>query len=302
MMQTHQVAEGRHYRSGRQLPDVSYRSAMFWSSLARSLPTTAARAGFPMVAFSVLAALGCAARQPPVLEPLRLLEDRTPVVLIPGVTGSQLRDRETGKVVWGTASRFFSPRDGGYDLALPIGGAAPDRLEAFAPIVELKLLGIWKFDIYGSLLRLMEANGYRLGDLADPQPGDSFFFFPYDWRHGSSDAAGELAARLENLRRVRGDEVLRVSFLCHSNAARIARYFVQVRRRVTRRRCGGNGESSARRASRQADSDRDSQRWCACDVRRASSRSQVRPADRAQDTARGDIHDVVRLRSAAFLP
>jgi hypothetical protein len=172
-------------------------------------------------------AFGCAPRRVPVLEPLQAIEEKTPVVLIAGITGSMLRDRETGKVQWGNARRFFVPHDGGYAIARPIAPGVEDRLEAFAPILTVKLLGIWKFDVYAQLVRLMEANGYRMGDLDDPRPEDDFFFFSYDWRYGNVRAAEDLARKLEELRRVRGEETLEVSFVCQSNAARIARYFVK---------------------------------------------------------------------------
>lgn len=176
-----------------------------------------------------LAALSCACgpRRSPLLQPLLERERKTPVVLIPGVTGSMLREGETGKVRWGNARGFFFPHDGGYGLARPIPADTPDDLETFAPILQVTLLGIWKVDIYAALQRLMEANGYRPGNLDDPRPDDTFFFFPYDWRYSNGDAVRELARKLENLRRVRGEDTLHVDFVCQSNAARIARFFVK---------------------------------------------------------------------------
>lgn len=172
---------------------------------------------------------GCATHRPPVLEPLRDVKARTPVVLIPGITGTRLRDRETGRTVWGNSRSIFFPRDGGYRLALPIDLAEGERdsLEAGSLILHFRLLGLFRFEIYGSLIRLMEANGYRLGDLNHPRPDDTFFLFPYDWRHENLRAVQELAELLERLRQVRGDDVLRVNFICQSNAGRIARYFIK---------------------------------------------------------------------------
>ena len=46
------------------------------------------------------------------MEPLARAEVRTPVVLIPGITGSKLRDRDTGTVRWGNTRSLFFPRDG----------------------------------------------------------------------------------------------------------------------------------------------------------------------------------------------
>ncbi len=162
------------------------------------------------------------------LEPLREREDRTPVVLIPGITGSKLRVRETGQVVLGDAHGFFFPRDGGLLTALPIDqqDGSPDALEAFEAVTRVKILGL-KIDIYASLIKLMEQNGYRSGDLSDPRPEDNFFLFPYDWRHGNIRGAQELARQLERLRDARGQPTLSVNLICQSNAARIARWFVK---------------------------------------------------------------------------
>jgi len=191
--------------------------------LIRTEPRSAVVAIF-LVAVALLAP--ACSRRPPVLEPLVELDSRTPVVMIPGITGSKLRDRETGKVVWGNSRSIFAPRDGGRALMLPIG-AEEDRLEAFAPILKFTLLGIWRVDIYRPIQRMMLANGYTLGDLAAPRPGEDFFFFPYDWRQGNVRAARELVDRLEALRVARGEEVLHVNLVCQSNAARIARYLVK---------------------------------------------------------------------------
>ncbi len=178
---------------------------------------------------ALLLLVGCAGRRPPLLEPLRRLEPKTPVVLIPGVSGTELVERETGRVLWGNARSVFLPRDGGYTVALPphSDGAAPSALVAGGPVKAIRLFGVLRFEFYSKLIRLLEINGYRLGDLADPRPDDTFFIFPYDWRRGNVTAAAELGRLLENARRVRGDPVLRVHVICQSNAARIARYLVK---------------------------------------------------------------------------
>ena len=82
-------------------------------------------------------------------------------------------------------------------------------------------------DFYAQLLDLLESNGYRRGDLAEPRPDANAFVFWYDWRRSSDVAAAALADRLEALRRARGDEVLEVDLICQSNSARVARYFLK---------------------------------------------------------------------------
>jgi hypothetical protein len=178
---------------------------------------------------ALVVCVGCAAPRAPVSPALRDAPSRTPVVLIPGTTGSQLRDRETGRIVWGRAMNFFLPLDGGYELALPLedGTGGPDRLEPADPVDEVRLLGVFRIEVYRGIKRLMRQNGYRLGDLRRPRAEDDFFVFTHDWRRDNLHAVGELAGQLEGLRRARGEPQLRVVLVCHSDGAHIGRYFAK---------------------------------------------------------------------------
>jgi len=172
--------------------------------------------------------LGCGRKEPVVLEPLRSMDKRTPIVFIPGITGSKLRDLETGKLAWGNLSRLFSPRDGGYSSALPIvPETEPPNFKPEGLVERIRIPGLVSVDIYYSLIRALEANGYVVGDLASPTEEATLLLFAYDWRQENVNAATELAAGLERLRQVRGEGELRVDFICQSNAARIARYFIK---------------------------------------------------------------------------
>jgi hypothetical protein len=179
----------------------------------------------PLLALALLA-VGCVARKPPVHPGLVQRAERTPVVLVPGITGTALRDTETGRTVWGKSRNVFWPRDGGYELAVPLrpGAGREDSLEPSGPLLSLTLLGFFRFEAYGPLVRMMERNGYRLGSLDDPRPGESFFVFSYDWRYRNERAVRELVEALERLRRARGDAVLEVDLICHSNAGRMVRW------------------------------------------------------------------------------
>ena len=74
---------------------------------------------------------------------------------------------------------------------------------------------------------MLEANGYTLGDLDDPRPGESLFVFDYDWRRGNVESARMLSQALERLRVARGESALSVDLICQSNAARLARYYLK---------------------------------------------------------------------------
>jgi hypothetical protein len=165
-----------------------------------------------------------------------------PVVLVPGVTGTALRERDGGAVLWGRGKNLVLPRDGGYRLALPLGTSpgAPTTLEP-AFVLEKIRLGPLVKPIYGPLLRLLEARGLPRGDLAAPHPGELLFAFAYDWRRSNVESAGRLAEQLAGLRRVRGEERLRVRLLCQSGGAHICRWLAKYGAATLEQAEGGAG-------------------------------------------------------------
>jgi hypothetical protein len=153
------------------------------------------------------------------------LEPKTPIILVPGLTGSKLRDPKTGEIVWGTTARLLSPHDGGASLALSLDPNLRKEADLIAfDVIHRMNLGLKKLDIYGGLIDLLEAAGYRLGSLDDPHPDDTLFVVPYDWRRNNVSIAANLVVQLERLRVVRNESELRVHAICHSNSARIVRY------------------------------------------------------------------------------
>ena len=164
-------------------------------------------------------AIGCGRQKPLLLEP-RPDPPQRPVILIPGLSGTKLLDPDKDRTVWGNAGRIVAPRDGGYELALPLSDAERDKQGYVTDGVIKRIdFGITKLDIYGTLIDNFLANGY--------EAGETFFVFPYDWRYNNVDTARRLANQLEQLRIDRGEETLHVDIICQSNAARIARYFIK---------------------------------------------------------------------------
>lgn len=194
----------------------------------RGIRCLGAAAAIAIAAFA-LAATGCAAKRPPVNPELRDRTERNPIVVIPGITGTQLLDRETGAVAWGRGRNLLVPRDRGYGSALPIDGSPPAKV-AGDPVWGFRFLGAIPVRVYGEIERWLTANGYVTGDLDAPTPDATLYFFPYDWRRGAAEAAGALRDALERLRDVHGGtgaRPVRIDVLCQSNAAQIARYFVK---------------------------------------------------------------------------
>ncbi len=182
------------------------------------------------VGWAAALALGCAsARSVPDPAPAADAARGNPVVIVPGLTGTELRDRQTGRRVWGDGRSLLLPRDGGHALALPIaGGESRGReVEAGEVIERVRLLGVIRKPIYGPIARLLEEAGYRRGDLDEPRPEDGFFLFAYDWRRDSTVSARRLLERLEGLRRVRGEARLDVDLVCQSGGAHLCRYLAK---------------------------------------------------------------------------
>lgn len=163
-----------------------------------------------------------------VYPPLRDAPVARPVVFVPGIIGSKLRDRHTGKATWGTGINTILPHDGGDRAVLPLALAddAEARLEAYEVVDVVKLLWI-KREVFGSLADLLTNHGYQMGDLAAPKPEDNLFFFAYDWRWPNARGARLLYEQLEALRKARGEERLEIDLICQSNGAHLCRYLLK---------------------------------------------------------------------------
>lgn len=169
-------------------------------------------------------AVACSPRVAPVSVDDGRLErrgdGRRPVILVPGVTGSQLRDAG-GRTLFGTARPFFLPRDGGYRLARSLTEPEPP-LEAFDVIREVRVPGLFRKPIYQPILDLLQGAGYRAGDIDAPEAGATLYRFAYDWRQDNVDTARRLSERVAAVRRAAGDR--RVDLVCQSNGAHVCRW------------------------------------------------------------------------------
>ncbi len=178
---------------------------------------------------AVLLAAGCSQIVVPVDPALVVTGDKVPVLLVPGITGTRLRDPATGRLAWGDGLAVIRPHDGGYGLAQPIDPAGARRVGGLEPagVVEAVRLGPIKKEVYGPIVRLLERHGYSVGELEAPRPGDDLFLFGYDWRQENAVSAARLAEALERLRRARGEDRLEVDLVCQSNGAHVCRWFAK---------------------------------------------------------------------------
>ena len=154
--------------------------------------------------------------------------DTTPVIVIPGLFGSKLRNRATGREIW--PGPWHDVLFGDYrQLALQFDpqtlAVLPDDLEAF-DIAE-QVLGQ---DFYGPIIdTLKRYAGYVKGVPGVPAPPGErrYYVFPYDWRQDNVVHAQALERLIDAIRQDYGKPDLRVDIVAHSMGGLIARYYLR---------------------------------------------------------------------------
>jgi pimeloyl-ACP methyl ester carboxylesterase len=186
---------------------------------------------FCLLPFAFCLLTSCGARRTPNLERIfaeaRSRTGKRPLIVIPGILGSQLVNYETGEVVWPSA--FRSSDDG---LSLPLSpdlAASRDNLVARKIVDTLRLSRLVpEVYIYHDLLEALKRyGGYREGDWANPGPDgdhDTFYVLPYDWRRDNVETARDFIRRLESLKLKLNRPDLRFNVVAHSMGGLVARY------------------------------------------------------------------------------
>ena len=174
---------------------------------------------------------GCGARRTPDLERIfagaRERTGKRPVIVVPGILGSQMVNRRTGEVAWPSLLRTS-----GDDLSLPV---SPDLAANRDELVPSKILETLKLGrvapdvyIYHELLKALERyGGYREGDWENPPADgdrDTFYVFAYDWRRDNVETARALVRRIEALKERLGRPELKFNVVAHSMGGLVARY------------------------------------------------------------------------------
>jgi pimeloyl-ACP methyl ester carboxylesterase len=150
-----------------------------------------------------------------------------PVIIVPGILGSRLRDSVNGQELWpgSVYNLLFNARS----LALEIDPRTlepiPDHVVAYD--LFRSVLGT---DFYGAVLDTLEHTGGYVrgqpGEPADPHQR-RYYVFPYDWRQDNVVTARKLDALIEQIRRDYSDPQLKVDVVAHSMGGLIARYYLQ---------------------------------------------------------------------------
>jgi pimeloyl-ACP methyl ester carboxylesterase len=158
--------------------------------------------------------------------PTTTVQGKEPVIIIPGLTGSELINSKTGERVW-----YKSKRSKDDDLRLPISPTLRnhDNLvpgDIMRTIRVIKLLP--ETEIYERLINALETRGgYKEGKWKNPPSDgyqDTFYVFPYDWRLDNVENARLLLQQIDQLRRMLRKPNLKFNIIAHSMGGLIARY------------------------------------------------------------------------------
>ena len=152
---------------------------------------------------------------------------KRPVIVIPGILGTELINSKTGEKDW--PSLFRSEGDGS---SLPMSPDLAANRDDLVPgdIVDALRLGkvLPEVNVYRDLLvALHEYAGYEPGKWdAPPANGDSdtYYVFAYDWRRDNVENARELSRRLVLLKQKLNRPDLRFNIIAHSMGGLVARY------------------------------------------------------------------------------
>jgi pimeloyl-ACP methyl ester carboxylesterase len=185
-----------------------------------------------LIVFVVTCQSGCLGpKRTPALDRIfaqaRARTGKTPIVVIPGILGSELVDQKTGAVAWPSAVRSLAAT-----LTLPLSSDLASNRDNLYPkriISSVKLAKLVpEVYVYRGLLEALQRyGGYSEGDWDNPAAGgdrDTFYVFAYDWRRDNVESASELIHRLAALKRKLNRPDLKFNVVAHSMGGLIARY------------------------------------------------------------------------------
>ena len=182
-----------------------------------------------LIALSLVSSACISARRTPNLEHIfasaRARSGKRPVIVIPGILGTELINPKTGETVWPSA--FRTKQEG-----LPISADLEANRDDLVPgkIIETVKLArlLPEVYVYKDLLEaLRRYAGYRDGDWEKPAADgyqDTFYVFAYDWRQDNVSNARELFRRIDRLKTKLQRPDLKFNIVAHSMGGLIARY------------------------------------------------------------------------------
>lgn len=158
-----------------------------------------------------------------------LVVEQPPLILIPGIMGSRLRDKNTGDAVWpgGLMKLVFHDY---HELTLSID---PQTLESDPGSLEaIGLTGSAAGQhFYDTIITtLVDSGSFALTTPGTPVTdlySRHLYLFPYDWRMDNVQSARKLSALIDQLRSDYGRPDLKVDIVAHSMGGIISRYLLE---------------------------------------------------------------------------
>src|SRR5688572_24837030 len=152
---------------------------------------------------------------------------KTPIIIIPGLTGSNLVNSKTGEEVWFKARRAKDD-----DIRLPISpnlSRNRDNLTVKDIIRKVEFFKVLpEIEVYERLIDALQTRGgYREANWTTAtrkDAEDTFYVFPYDWRRDNVENAQLLIRRIEALKRRLGKPGMKFNVIAHSMGGLLARY------------------------------------------------------------------------------
>jgi pimeloyl-ACP methyl ester carboxylesterase len=179
---------------------------------------------------------------------------RNPVILIPGILGSRLVEKESGEIAWGTFGLGrINPNtaDGARRIGLPMaeGQKLSELRDDLWPDftldqVTFNFMGYpLALNTYAHILSVLGVGGYRDQQSAEAgivDYGDRHFTcfqFPYDWRRDIVESAAELDRFIKEKRKYVQGEIekrfgikdydVKFDIVAHSMGGLVARYYLR---------------------------------------------------------------------------
>ena len=151
------------------------------------------------------------------------------IVIVPGYTGSKLRDRTTGETVWvDFASIPKNPFlwDDWVDHLLETMAYPNDNLEPAGIMDEVIYVPPWaKQEHYSRLVKALEAMGYQADPARYPENELNVYGFDHDWRQDNRISARQLGEAIERWRAHHPGA--KAWIIGHSNGGIVARWYIE---------------------------------------------------------------------------
>ncbi len=149
---------------------------------------------------------------------------RKPVLIVPGIMGSYLKEASTSKELWLNLGEYLLPGSDSSLLKLKMDkyGSSLGQLSVDGAIEE-----VLTKDFYKGLIEELEANGYELNK--------DLFIFPYDWRYNldclagvgecPDDGVANLNSRIEWIKLYTGFD--KIDIVAHSMGGLITKAYME---------------------------------------------------------------------------